>query len=279
MKIIMTLLVRDEQDIIKENIEYHLSQGVDFIIATDNRSVDATPDILRQYERQGVLRYIYEGNDNYDQHIWVTRMARAAYIEHDADWVINNDADEFWWPIGHNNLKEAISSVPPNFNIIVAERSNFVACGEAAQNSPFYRHMYYRDCNSVNLIGRKLPPCVAHRGNPNVIVWQGNHLVQGFDDHKESKGVVEIFHFPIRKYKQFENKIAKGGAAYQQNTSLDKRTGRGWRLLYEQYRENNHLRDYYKTRYYDDDRINKELVIGSIVKDTRLKNYLEKLLA
>ena len=32
----MTLLVRDEQDIIRENINFHLAQGVDFIIDVVN---------------------------------------------------------------------------------------------------------------------------------------------------------------------------------------------------------------------------------------------------
>jgi len=33
MKIILTLLARDEADIIRENILFHLNQGVDFIVA------------------------------------------------------------------------------------------------------------------------------------------------------------------------------------------------------------------------------------------------------
>lgn len=79
MKIVMTLLVRDEEDIIRENIEYHLAQGVDYFIATDNRSNDATTDILKGYERKGVLHYCYEADDDYSQGEWVTRMARMAF--------------------------------------------------------------------------------------------------------------------------------------------------------------------------------------------------------
>ena len=80
MKLVMTLLVRDEADIVSSNIDFHLNHGVDFIIATDNLSVDGTTDILRAYERHGVLHYIDETDDNYAQHRWVTHMARLAYI-------------------------------------------------------------------------------------------------------------------------------------------------------------------------------------------------------
>ena len=98
MKLVMTLLVRDEADIVSSNIDFHLDQGVDFIIATDNLSVDGTTDILRAYERRGVLHYIHQTDDDYAQHRWVTNMARLACTQFAADWVINNDADEFWCP-------------------------------------------------------------------------------------------------------------------------------------------------------------------------------------
>ena len=70
MVLVMTLLVRNEADIISSNIDFHLDQGVDFIIATDNLSVDGTTDILRAYERRGVLHYIHQPDDDYAQHRW-----------------------------------------------------------------------------------------------------------------------------------------------------------------------------------------------------------------
>lgn len=52
-KLVMTLLARDEADIIEANILFHLNHGVDYIVATDNDSSDGTTDILRKYEKQG----------------------------------------------------------------------------------------------------------------------------------------------------------------------------------------------------------------------------------
>ncbi len=119
MKLVMTLLVRDEEDIIRDNIEFHLAQGVDFIIAMDNISEDQTTEILREYESKGVLHYVYEGTDTLNQHEWVTRMARKAYNDFGADWVINNDADEFWWPI-EGNLKDTFYSIEQEYELMIS---------------------------------------------------------------------------------------------------------------------------------------------------------------
>ena len=50
MKIVMTIAVRNEADIVEENLRYHLGAGVNFIIATDHRSEDGTTEILERYE-------------------------------------------------------------------------------------------------------------------------------------------------------------------------------------------------------------------------------------
>src|SRR6266508_439104 len=97
MKLVQTLVVRDEVDIVDAQVAYHLNAGVDFVIATDHESQDGTIDILESYARDGYVRVIHERGAMRDG-FWRTRMARLAASEHGADWVINTDADEFWVP-------------------------------------------------------------------------------------------------------------------------------------------------------------------------------------
>jgi hypothetical protein len=271
MKLIMTLLVRDEQDIVRENIEYHLSQGVDFIIATDNKSVDDTPNILKAYEDLGLLHYIYEDSDNYNQHAWVTRMARKAYLEYGADWVINNDADEFWWPL-EGSLKSTFRGLTRNANVLKADRQNFIAVEESL-DSPFWSRMVYRELTSLNSLGRPLPPKVAHRGCATVNVSQGNHSVSGLGELGVIEGLIEILHFPIRSYQQIENKIALGGAAYERNQELNKSIGITWRKLYADLQRDNNLNQYYKDNCHNKKQIETKLRAGEIIEDSRLENY------
>src|SRR4026209_511232 len=112
MKLVMTLLVRDEADIVDAQIAFHLAAGVDLVIATDNRSEDGTTGVLERYEREGRLHLLREPGDDLRQSEWVTRMARLAATDFGADWVINSDADEFWWPRGASP-SEVLAGAPP----------------------------------------------------------------------------------------------------------------------------------------------------------------------
>jgi glycosyltransferase involved in cell wall biosynthesis len=268
VKLFMTLLLRDEQDIVRENLDFHLAQGVDRVIVTDNGSTDRTVEILREYESRDLVRVIHEPTDDYSQGRWVTRMARMAAAE-GADWVINNDADEFWWPRS-GTLKETFEELDGEVGVVVAHRTNFVPRPEDGRS--FWERMTLRERVSLNPLGKPLPPKVAHRADSGITVVQGNHRVEGANlGERLDDGSIEILHFPMRTYAQFENKIAKGGSAYARNRELPERTGRTWRRLYEVFREGG-LETHYA-----------EQVVTSgsggddLVEDTRLRDRLRSL--
>jgi hypothetical protein len=273
MKLVMTLLVRDEEDILHANIEFHRAQGVDFFIITDNKSEDSTPAIAKEYEAAGIAQYIYQGEDDYNQSAWVTRMAKLAATEHAADWVINNDADEFWWP-RRGNLRATFAGVPDNANILVAQRHDFVPLVD--EQASFFHDMVYRKKVSLNTIGKPLPPKIAHRADPDVLVAQGNHWAELTADEVTHDEQVDIFHFPIRSYAQFTNKIIKGGQAYERNTTQNAQAGKTWKTLYEEYQKNG-LVEFYKKQSVSAKQIEKGLRQGELIADRRLSDYMLKL--
>jgi hypothetical protein len=208
MKIVMTLLARDEEDIVDAQLAFHLNAGVDFVIATDHASVDGTAEILRRYEREGHLRLVREDREGYRQGELVTRMAREAAAELGADWVINADADEFWWPRGAN-LKEVLRAIPSKYGVVQAFVRHFVPRPPDAPH--FAERMTVRVCPQAPILdptsAYRPVSLVMHRADPTVIVGGGNHVVHS-SRLQPLRGwyPIEVLHFPWRSLEQAAHK-------------------------------------------------------------------------
>ena len=280
MKLVMTLFVRNEEDILEVNLRYHLERGVDFIIATDNRSEDATPEILAKHARAGHLHLMRHAEDDYAQPEAMTRMARLAAEEFGADWVINNDADEFWWP-REGSLREAFSSVPPGYGAFAAYRSNFAPRPEDGRS--FLRRMDVVELLDVEkLRDRKvrgasgahhfMVPKVAHRAAPDVEIRDASHGVAGTGlGFAPGWQPVEILHYPLRSYEQFEAKVRNGGRALERHPDPD--FNPHLRRLYELYREGG-LPDLYFSQVLDDAAVDSGIEEGRLLRDRRLHAFL-----
>jgi hypothetical protein len=275
MTLILTLVVRDEAEILEANLEYHFAQGVDFAIVTDHGSHDSTPEILRAYEQRGLVRVLRVEGVQHHQSRRVTRMARLAAIEYSADWVINGDADEFWWPAA-GSLADVFAAIPECYGQIVAPRNNFVP-PRVHEDRPFYEQLVIRERASQNLIGEPLEPKVAHRGDPEILVAPGNHSVGGTPlAPVPTHDLVEVLHFPMRTFAQFERKVIAIGIGYESLPFRSEDVGRDQLQLLELQREGK-LVDYFERFALSDEAISSGLERGELVVDRRLATFMAEL--
>jgi hypothetical protein len=266
----MTLVVRDEADIVGANLDYHLANGVDFVLVTDHGSTDGTGEILREYERAGAARVIRDDAEGHHQSRRVTRMAQIAYSELGASWLIHNDADEFWWPqLG--SLRDVFASIPERYAQVVVPRRNFrplADCGSLEE--PFHQRLVYREFDSAQLADT---PKVAHRPTPGIVVAPGNHSISPELARLPAQGLIEILHFPMRTYEQFERKIMQTGLGYERVEDRSPGVGSEQLRLLALAREGK-LREHYGRYLLDDGSIRRGLSDGTIVLDRRLADFM-----
>ncbi len=273
----MTLLVRDAEDLLAKNIAFHRAQGVDFFVITDNASVDRTAEIARGFVERGLAHLIHEPQDDYSQAVWVTRMARLAATDFAADWVINNDDDEFWYD-PDRDLKTVLGMVPAGRAALRVARSNHPALVGVAAGD-FQDTMIYRERDPVNEFGAPLPGKTCHRGFADIAVAQGNARVSraGAPLAVARLDGIRIAHFPLRDYAAYERKVVSGGAAYARNTTLPPTMGRRWRSLHALWREGG-LRDWYERRLLTPGQVETLLAEGALIRDETVARVLRETL-
>ena len=273
VKVVMTLLVRDEAEIVDAQIAFHLHAGVDFVIATDNCSTDGTTEILERYERAGRLRLLRERGDDMRQDAWVTRMARLAATEHGADWVINSDADEFWWPRS-GSLKDVLALVPARYGIVRGCWRHFLPRPD--DGSFFAERMTVRlaapahpgDKETIFHAHQK----VAHRAHPEIEVEPGNHNA-GAPGLEPLRGwhPLEVLHFSFRSVAQLERKAGGGWVrSPTERPALHQ-------ILLDEASRSDRMAAFYDRFAIDDHALAGGLAEGSLALDTRVRDALRSI--
>ena len=235
-KLLMTLLVKNEEAMLEENLIFHKAMGVDAFIVTDNNSTDGTMEILRRYQQKGWIKEVIEETaTNYEQKAWVDRMIWKAKTDYHADWIMNVDADEFWVsPTG--NLK----------NELAATHANVLNCRMSSvypeEKRPFWQWdktvSYVSDPEKYDLsvysIFERQNNKVIHRATGYLQISMGNHKVTMLPQRSEDSSI-RVFHYNIRGKQQFMEKMINGGKQLEQHKG--RHGGRHWRYFYRLYKE------------------------------------------
>lgn len=235
-RIIMTLLVKNEEELLEANLLFHKRMGVDAFIVTDNNSTDSTPAIIRKYVEKGwIVDVIKEPATDYSQKKWVDRMVWLAKTKHHADWIINADADEFWYaPSG--SLKSEFAATRANVlrcwmeNMYPDETRPFYQWDSAVKEVP--NPVEYG--LSLYSIFEHRNKKVAHRSDGYMQISMGNHKVKMLPQYTKDSSI-RVYHFGLRGRKQFVDKMINGGKQLEQHKG--RHGGRHWRYFYSLYKE------------------------------------------
>jgi hypothetical protein len=222
MKLVMTILVKDEADIIEANIKTHSKLGVDSFIVMNNNSTDGTREILEELKKEYEITIVDE-KGLYNQAKWMKKLAYIAKNQN-ASWVISNDADEFWIPKENKTLKEILNFkgsvlTCQRYNMILDENSkngNFFNSEYRVENPIFYKKDNQLSQEKVSIILTKIGPKVIVNPKGLLLIRGGNHkalhlgnIRDYFRHYDKIKRFdeIEVFHYPIRSYEQFEKNI------------------------------------------------------------------------
>ncbi len=244
-KLIMTILVKDEVDVIEHNLLFHKNQEVDAFIVTDNNSTDGTREILRKYKDKGwILDLIDEPSDDYQQKEWVHRMIMKAK-DYTPDWIINSDADEFWVS-RTGNLKDEIRNFDGNKVYVPSWCMRDRGEADFFENNEQIVRLFSRYYRYFLILSGKLCrysqltfgiPKVMHRMEDYQMIHMGNHWVSMNQlAHERNANQVYINHYNVRGAKQFKQKMILGAEACERNLKLGKNAAQHWKYFLGRYR-------------------------------------------
>jgi glycosyltransferase involved in cell wall biosynthesis len=282
VRIIGTLMVRDEVDVVAAMVEHHLAQGLDRLIVTDNASVDGTREVLEAYAATGLVELHHDPEHRKQQRDVVTRMARRARTHHRADWVLNLDADEFLVPVDRSlSVRAALERTPLSLNAFTVPVVNLI--GPAGWSGSGLSRLVWRDLRSnetLRAIGLHAQPTpnAVHRGECDIVVQQGNHFTSMPSNGQPDPEVsMEVLHLPWRSWTQFERKVVNAGRGYEASPDLKPSPNHHGMADYRRWKEGT-LEDSYLARSPGLDELTAGEATGEFRHDPWLHEHLHGLL-
>lgn len=222
MKIVANIAVRDEVELISENIDYHLSVGFAAIVIANICSNDGTTKKLEAYQDNPQVHIINIDNQDNTVSNWKEALLSASKEIYQPDFIASFDADEFLY----SPLHEFLNSSEFSNDLLKIKRFNCISC----ITNDFSPPVDMSEIDSLKIV--KYPPTThfGQKENDIKIPWlftqvgskticnesiikefvdgghnaldQNNNCIEGM----VSNNLVFI-HFPMTSFNRFLNKV------------------------------------------------------------------------
>jgi hypothetical protein len=127
MRIALVLVVPDiprtqeAHDVVAEQVRYHIAQGADVVVGVAD---ETGGELFAGLGRERRFRYVVAAAPAAVED--TQRARQVAAEQHRADWLLESEAGEFWWP-RRGTLRVFLDAVPARFDAVRALEREFAA--------------------------------------------------------------------------------------------------------------------------------------------------------
>jgi glycosyltransferase involved in cell wall biosynthesis len=276
------IIVRDEADIIRANVFYHLSLGLDRLLIIDNGSSDGTDQILKDLSRDSRVRWTRDTGPWRAGH-FATQLAREAFRE-GADWIVPIDTDEFWH-VPSGSLRRVLKR--SEAGALRVRTLNFIQRREQTESSPeALLHMTRRtpepvakdnikpirklvETGQIALV--ELEPATKWivRPSSTMEIARGYHDIEGLTGLRKVTDEIVRLHAPLRSLERLRAKTEAG----ERSEQAGRKPGESWHLMrYKQLRDEGRLEQEWAANSYAADHLDVYGVRRKTIFDPTLRD-------